>query len=491
MMKKVLIPIVLSMVLVLPSTIAQVGISGGVGDSDPDPSAMLDIKSTDKGVLVPRMTSTQRMAIASPATGLLVFDSNTSTFWFYEGTAWAELINQGTSQLTEAEVDAFVANNGYLTSEVDSSVTNELQTLTFFQGELSISDGNTIVFPPFPKETLDEAYDADGPGTGRTITADAGAVEISTSSANAIGFKSSHSNSGVSVSAESTNTGNTFSAIQSTTNSVSNVASAVVGNTDGGAWGVSGQASAFSTSNAAVYGSNLRTVGGHGVLGIGLNGVVGQTDYRNGFGVYGSNSDNLGPLESNAVGTYGIGYIGVWGDYYGTGGYAVYSNGNFGASGTKSFAIDHPQDPENKYLKHFSIESNEVLNVYRGNAIFDGEGEAVVELPGYFDAVNANFSYQLTPVGGYAPLFIKQKITDGQFVIAGGEPGMEVSWSVYAERNDPYLQQHPEHRAVEPEKEDWNKGRYLMPHLYNQPDSKRIVKPLERQEQVKIPIKRD
>ena len=70
-------------------------------NSNPDPSAMLDVKSTDKGMLVPRMTSIQRMAISNPANGLLVFDSNTGSFWFYN-SGWLELGGSGTSQWTQS-----------------------------------------------------------------------------------------------------------------------------------------------------------------------------------------------------------------------------------------------------------------------------------------------------------------------------------------------------------------------------------------------------
>ncbi|MEZ5003709.1 MAG: H-type lectin domain-containing protein [Chitinophagales bacterium] len=68
---------------------AQVGINGD--GSEPDSSAMLDVKSTDKGMLIPRMTSAQRNAINNPATGLLIFDNETTSFWFYNGSAWTEL----------------------------------------------------------------------------------------------------------------------------------------------------------------------------------------------------------------------------------------------------------------------------------------------------------------------------------------------------------------------------------------------------------------
>jgi hypothetical protein len=69
----------------------------GIGSTNPPhPSAALDVNSTNKGLLIPRMTTTQRVAIASPLKGLLVFDNTTSSFWFYNGTAWeqASLNNQ-------------------------------------------------------------------------------------------------------------------------------------------------------------------------------------------------------------------------------------------------------------------------------------------------------------------------------------------------------------------------------------------------------------
>lgn len=64
----------------------------GIGSNNtPHPSAALDVNSTTKGFLVPRMTSAQRTAIASPTKGLQVFDTTTNSFWYYNGTAWTDV----------------------------------------------------------------------------------------------------------------------------------------------------------------------------------------------------------------------------------------------------------------------------------------------------------------------------------------------------------------------------------------------------------------
>lgn len=73
------------------------GGSVGIGTVNPNNSAALDVQSTDKGMLIPRMTSAQRNAISNAATGLLVFDNTTGSFWFKNANGWSELVDTANS----------------------------------------------------------------------------------------------------------------------------------------------------------------------------------------------------------------------------------------------------------------------------------------------------------------------------------------------------------------------------------------------------------
>ena len=64
----------------------------GIGTTTPHASAKLDVNSTNKGFLPPRMTGTQRTAISSPAGGLQVFDTTTNSIWYFDGTSWINTI---------------------------------------------------------------------------------------------------------------------------------------------------------------------------------------------------------------------------------------------------------------------------------------------------------------------------------------------------------------------------------------------------------------
>jgi hypothetical protein len=137
--------------------------------------------------------------------------------------------------------------------------------------------------------------------------------------------------------------------------------------------------------------------------------------------------------------------------------------------GGGGFVIDHPLDPENKYLYHSYVESPDMLNVYNGNAKLDRNGRALVKLPAYFQALNRDFRYQLTPIGAPAPnLHVSRTISDNTFLIAGGKPGMDVSWQVTGVRKDAFAKAHP--IISEVNKEQANRGKYLHPQALKKPE---------------------
>ena len=124
--------------------------------------------------------------------------------------------------------------------------------------------------------------------------------------------------------------------------------------------------------------------------------------------------------------------------------------GNLNVTGSKNFRIDHPLHPSGKYLKHSAVESPNRLNTYTGNVTLDDNGEATVTLPDYFQSINREVRYQLTPIGAAAPrLHVAEEIDGNQFRIAGGSPGMKVSWRVTGIRDDEYAREHPFRTEVE------------------------------------------
>ncbi len=492
----------------------------GIGTNTPDASAELDVKASDKGLLIPRVKlddASTAAPITTPAEGLLIYNETGSEahgFWYWDGAKWVQVGAGG---------------------------------------------GTSCV-------TLDEAYDCTTPGAGRVVTVNDGAIEYnqtggtntevlkittnqgSSGSPSAGIYVENTSAGGGAIYGEINNTSNKFSAIQGWSSSDQDNSSGISGGFDGAGagYGIYGTNTSAAAGSQAIFGLNQRTTGGWGVEGAGINGVYGRTNDAGGYGIVGYNYSGYTADETGGIAVFGNGNIGVrgqsvsangagvygsnsnadapgvWGtndigDGFGTAGianygvfgqasanngtgwatcagivgqidqaaiggsgmvgylgavvsgaeYAVVANGDLAASGTKSFMIDHPLDPENKILKHYCAESPEVLNIYRGNVTLDANGKATVQLPDYFEALNVNYSYQLTAIGSPATgIYIEKEISNNTFNIAGGNANQKISWSVYAERNDLYIQEHPKSKQVEIEKIE--KGKYLRPELYGQ-----------------------
>jgi hypothetical protein len=214
----------------------------------------------------------------------------------------------------------------------------------------------------------------------------------------------------------------------------------------------------FSTNGFGVYG---RSVSGSGVHGESDTGAGGTFHTFQGDGI----------RASSAFGRAGWfnGRVEVKGNITVTGNLTVTGNIYKGGGG---FMIDHPLDPENKYLYHSFVESPDMKNVYDGNVTTDARGEATVALPDYFEAVNRDYRYQLTVIGQFAQAIVSRKIENNRFTIRTDKPNVEVSWQVTGIRRDPYAERN--RIQTEVEKSEREKGQYLHPTVWGQPESKGI-----------------
>jgi hypothetical protein len=202
------------------------------------------------------------------------------------------------------------------------------------------------------------------------------------------------------------------------------------------------------------------------------------------FGVYGTVDSDTG-VGASGIATSGSGAnIGVYGETVSPTGHGVYSYGNAHvegnldvvgtiSAGTKDFRIDHPHDPANKFLSHSCVESDARRTVYDGAVTLDGRGEATVNLPSWFDALNGQTRIQLTPIGPTERIvYVKSEVSNNRFAVAGGAPGQKIYWQVTGIRHDAYAKAHP--LAVEAAKTGTEKGRYLHPEVYGKAASKSI-----------------
>jgi hypothetical protein len=252
--------------------------------------------------------------------------------------------------------------------------------------------------------------------------------------------------------------------------------------------------------NATIYTRAIEGTheGSRGIGVFGEGGHIGVFGYSTtGTGVHGYSGRLTGTAE--AVDAYASAYgadpaYGVYASAGGSGSgtkYAVYGttsgngtrwagyfSGNANVTGTLSkgggaFRIDHPLDPLNKYLQHSFVESPDMMNVYNGNVVLDERGEATVTLPDWFGALNRDCRYQLTALGAPGPnLYIAEKVTANRFRIAGGSPGLEVSWQVTGIRQDRFANEN--RIQVEVEKPAVERGQYIHPTAYGLPEESGI-----------------
>jgi hypothetical protein len=213
-----------------------------------------------------------------------------------------------------------------------------------------------------------------------------------------------------------------------------------------------------------VYGE---TSTGTGVYGTGVVFGVAGTGQR---GVQGDGSfdgvDGISTSTTNGAGIYGEATAPAFAGYFAG---KVTITGNVTIFGTLSkpagsFKIDHPLHPATQYLQHSFVESPDMLDVYNGNVVTDGNGFATVKLPDYFQALNRSFRYQLTSLSGLQEVAVAKEIENNRFTIQSERPNSKVSWQVTGIRHDRYANAH-RIQVVVP-KSGADTGKYLNPELY-------------------------
>ena len=228
---------------------------------------------------------------------------------------------------------------------------------------------------------------------------------------------------------------------------------------EGGGIGVFGQAGFHNLGGQGVFGESFGTQVSPN--GFGPDGVDGISHSTLGSGVAAVNTTTGDGLFAQSTGGFAAFFLGD-----------VDVDGNLSKAGG-SFKIDHPLDPANKYLYHSFVESPDMMNIYNGTVTTDARGNATVAMPEWFEALNRDFRYQLTCIGGFAPVYVAQEITENQFRIAGGAPGMKVSWQVTGVRHDAWADAH--RIPVEQLKTGREQGLYLHPELFGASPEKSIA----------------
>ncbi|MFZ0817059.1 MAG: hypothetical protein WAM78_16160, partial [Candidatus Sulfotelmatobacter sp.] len=230
--------------------------------------------------------------------------------------------------------------------------------------------------------------------------------------------------------------------------------------------------------------NSASTGGGHGITA---------------YGGTGGNDGGMGGIFQGADALFaGNGVYATGGNTTGDGisGDAGYFNGDLTASGNIysgniMVRIDHPLDPANKYLAQSSLQSPDMMNFYNGNIVTDADGNAIVVMPEWVEALDRDFRYQLTVIGQFAQAIVAEKIADHHFTIQTDKPNVEVSWQVTGVRQDAWANAH--RTPVEQEKNAREQGHYLHPELYGAPQESSIewalhpqmMKRLEEMRQVK------
>lgn len=333
----------------------------GIGTTAPDPSAILDLTSSDKGFLCPRLTTAQMNSVAAPATGLFIYNTTLSAFYYYNGTAWVPFLapsnawqltgNTGTSAETNylgtADGNALVIKTNAIqrmvvmsTGEVGVGATAPISKFAVGDGNVSLTNtlntasqlnfyepsgsGNNYTGFKAGAMASDIVYTlpTTAPTAGQVLTAGATPTTlqwstVSSGTTDTLWFVGAGTSSLVGRGNNNTGAGN-YSIAAGQNNSASGANSVAIGGLGNISSGASatvsgGNGNASSSTYATVGGgrqnqagaTSATVAGGEGNLAIGSYTTVGGGNTNNasgGFATIGGGQSNVGAASHSTIG---------------------------------------------------------------------------------------------------------------------------------------------------------------------------------------------
>lgn len=408
----------------------------------PDASAMLDVSSTSAGMLIPRMTTAQRTAIATPATGLLVYDTTLGAFLYWDGVAWRLMAYSGGWLLAGNTVNG-TEKLGSLNAQPLRVYTNNVERMRIAgtgNGEVVLNQPGAFGYfagDIFSVYTNGANYALNGylSGTGNGIAVYGENTSTGTNSSTGL-FIATGAGYGVYADATAANRPGIFGASSAATGT------GVVGLGNNLATYytlTSGSGGAFTSNNAGVYGFGSVAAATGGVF-VGNNTTASTLVGGTGIAATGTNTGVYGKANNTGNNTWGGYFInGSATDYAYVGGRTGGTNFKINGPGTVSTIV---RDTANKLVNLYCPEAPEVLfqDFGQGQLV---NGKAQIQLdPNFTKNIFVDETHPLRVIiqleGDCQGVYVTNKTVNGFEVVElqGGNSNVRFTWFVSANRAD-------------------------------------------------------
>jgi trimeric autotransporter adhesin len=345
--------------------------AAGIGTTTPDASSLLEIKSTSKGILIPRMTKTQRDAVVNPATSLMIYQTNSSPgFYYYNGSSWAAILFKGANK--------FLSN---LTSPtaVNVDILPDINNLRNIGNESALWKNIYADSFHFSIGTIDDDAVINGITVGRGLNGSNGNV--------AIGYNALLYNNG-----GKQNIALGDLALQNNSTGNFNIAcgyEALIHNTNGSYNVASGDYSLYQNTNGNYNTANgssalLSNTGGSGNTANGYNASYFNTNgyYNTATGGYALYSDTTGSF--NVATGYNVLYANTIGNFNAASGYEALT---YNTTGSYNAANGAAALYSNTIGNYNTAEGSNALYLNKGGSNNTANGYSALH-----SAVNANYN---------------------------------------------------------------------------------------------------